>query len=382
MKQMSRTARLETGGPAHEVRSVARACDILKAFRGENEPLRINELVERTGLHKATVSRLVGTLVAAGLLRRGSLGVYSCAIQFVERRRYKIGYASQTENSTFAQEVTSGLRHAAEQAGFEMISLDNRLNAKSAIANAERLVKEKVDLAIEFQTFDAVASVVSSILQKARIPVIAIDVPHPGAVYYGANNYEAGLIAGRALGHWARKNWNGEVDEVLLIEFLSAGRLPQLRLTGALAGIREGLPHFPDSRVVRLEGRDTFRQTLIKVRQYLRTHRQRRVLIAAINDDCALGALRAFEEAGVLKNCAVAGHGAVPEARDELRSARTRLIGSVAFFPEKYGAALIRLTGDILSRRSTQPAVFTEHQLITAQNVDRFYGADPVPMRQ
>lgn len=378
---MSHRIRQELFQSAKQVRSVARACDILKAFRGETAPLRVSDLVDRTGLHKATVSRLAATLQAAGVLCRGPMGQYSSTVQFVEKRLYKIGYASQTENSTFAHEVTSGLRRAAEQAGLEIISLDNRLNAKSAIANAERLVKEKVDLAIEFQTFDAVASVVSSILQKARIPVIAIDVPHPGAIYYGANNYDAGLIAGRALGRWARRHWNGDVDEVLLIEFLSAGRLPQLRLTGALAGIREDLADFPDSRVVRLEGHDTFRQSLIKVRRYLRTHGPRRVLIAAINDDCALGALRAFEEAGALKNCAVAGYGAVLEARNELRSSQTRFIGSVAFFPERYGAALIRLAQDILEHKSTPPAVFTEHQLITAQNVDHFYGADPVPVR-
>ena len=84
-----------------------------------------------------------------------------------------------------------------------------------------------MNIAIEFQTFDAVASVISSILQKARIPVIAIDVPHPGAIYYGANNYDADLIACRALGHWARRHWNGKVDEVLLLEFISAERLLQ-----------------------------------------------------------------------------------------------------------------------------------------------------------
>jgi ribose transport system substrate-binding protein len=379
---MTRSTRQEAVQPGNQVRAVIRACDILRAFRVENETLRVGDLVERTGLHKATVSRLVGTLQAAGLLRRSPTGQYACSVRFLERRRYRIGYASQTENSPFAHEVTSGLRRAAENAGFDIISLDNRLNAKSAIANAERLVKEKVDIAIEFQTFDAVASVVSSILQKARIPVIAIDVPHPGAIYYGANNYDAGLIAGRALGYWARQHWDAAVDQVLLIEFVSAGRLPQLRLTGALAGIREGLPHFPDSRVVRLEGHDTFRQSLIKVRNYVRTHGPRRVLIAAINDDCALGALRAFEEAGVLEHCAVAGHGAVLEARQELRSSQTRFIGSVAFFPERYGSALVRLAQDILAHKSTPPAVFTEHQLITAQNVDRFYGNDPVPMRQ
>ncbi len=379
---MSHRARPESAEPGKQVRSVVRACDILKAFRGENESLRVQDLVERTGLHKATISRLVGTLQAAGVLCRGRTGQYSCRVRFVDRRPYKIGYASQTQNSSFAHEVTSSVRRAAEQAGLEIISLENRLNARSAIANAERLVKEKVDIAIEFQTFDAAASVVSSILQKARIPVIAVDVPHPGAIYYGANNYDAGLIAGRALGHWARRHWHGDVDEVLLIEFPSAGRLPQLRLTGALAGIREGLPDFPDSRVVRLEGQDTFRQSLIKVRHYLRDRGPRKVLMAAINDDCALGALRAFEEAGMLESCAAVGHGAALEARNELRTSQTRFIGSVAFFPEKYGAALIRLAQDILEHKSTLPAVFIEHQLITAQNVDRFYGADPVPVRQ
>jgi ribose transport system substrate-binding protein len=150
-------------------------------------------------------------------------------------------------------------------------------------------------------------------------------------------------------------------------------------LTGALAAIREQLPNLPDSRVVRIEGHDTFRQSLAKVRSYLRTHRPRRVIVAAINDDSALGALRAFEEAGTLENCAVVGHGAVLEARQELRSSQTSFIGSVAFFPERYGAALIRLAQDVLEQKTTPSAVFTEHQLITAQNVDRFYGTDPVP---
>ena len=153
-----------------------------------------------------------------------------------------------------------------------------------------------------------------------------------------------------------------------------------MRLAGALAGIRELLPDFPDARVVRVEGQDTFRQSLMQVRSYLRKKGMGRTLVAAINDACALGALLAFEEAGILDNCAVAGHGAVLEARNELRNARTRLIGSVAFFPERYGAALIRLAQDILEHKSTPPAVFTEHSLITAQNVDRFYGADPVPV--
>jgi ribose transport system substrate-binding protein len=56
--------------------------------------------------------------------------------------------------------------------------------------------------------------------------------------------------------------------------------------------------------------------------------------------------------------------------------ANTRLIASVAFFPEKYGDGLIRLALDILGRKVVPPAVFTGHQVITPENVDHFYPND------
>jgi len=41
--------------------------------------------------------------------------------------------------------------------------------------------------------------VVASRFQDAHIPFIAVDIPHPGAVFFGGNNYLAGRIGGRAL---------------------------------------------------------------------------------------------------------------------------------------------------------------------------------------
>jgi ribose transport system substrate-binding protein len=48
----------------------------------------------------------------------------------------------------------------------------------------------------------------------------------------------------------------------------------------------------------------------------------------------------------------------------------------VAYFPERYGEGLIRLALDLLSSRPVPPAVFTDHTLITAQNVDHYYPND------
>ena len=91
---------------------------------------------------------------------------------------------------------------------------------------------------------------------------------------------------------------------------------------------------------------------------------------------CALAALRAFEEAGAGQHCAVIGQNAIREARNELRRPGTRLIGTVAYFPERYGDELIPLALSMLEHKTVPPASFVKHQLLTPKNVDLVYPLD------
>jgi len=86
-----------------------------------------------------------------------------------------------------------------------------------------------------------------------------------------------------------------------------------------------------------------------------------------------LGALRAFSEVGRSNSCLALGVGAFPEARRELRFPQSRLIGSIATFPERYGDNLIQIALDILHHKQVPPAVYAPIQLITPQNIDKFY---------
>src|SRR5215469_11882894 len=67
---------------------------------------------------------------------------------------------------------------------------------------------------------------------------------------------------------------------------------------------------------------------------------------------------------------------ASPEGRAELRQSKTRFVGSVAYFPERYGENLIRVSLDILNQRPVPPAVFVEHKLVTPGTVDHYYPND------
>ena len=205
------------------------------------------------------------------------------------------------------------------------------------------------------------------------MPLIAIEIPHPNAIYFGANNSQAGLIAGRYLGRWAETNWKGRVDEVVLLGLPMAGARPGSRLTGALVGLREVLPSIDDSQVRTLSGNGQFGASYEVIKQYLRRSRHEHVLISTINDPSALGALAAFKEAGRQKHCAVIGQNASSEAVLEMRNPGTRLIGSVAYFPERYGEQLIALALKILEHRQAPPAIFVKHRLITPHNVHEYY---------
>ena len=166
------------------------------------------------------------------------------------------------------------------------------------------------------------------------------------------------------------------MDQLVLVELPIAGSLLELRLSGLVDGLRAELPRIVETPLVRLNGRGNFEQVLDVLRKYLRRRGPRRTLVGTVNDICALAALRAFEEAGASQQCAVMGQNALREARAELRRPGTRLVGSVAYFPERYGDELIPLALNILQQKPAPAAIFVKHQLLTPRNVDLVYPLD------
>jgi ribose transport system substrate-binding protein len=358
------------------VKSVIHASRALTAFRTSGEALPLREIASRSGLPKSMTFRLLYTLERCGMVDKVGENLYRSAVRPFKQKLYRIGYAAQGTDYQFSREVSVGVERAAAAEGIELISVDNRYNPKIAQRNADVLVREKVDLVIEFQTNEDVAPIVAAKYRDASIPLIALEVPHPGATYFGANNYEAGLIGGRYLGRWAKQMWHGEVDEIVLISLNRAGSLPKMRLTGMLVGMKDACPSLEHCPEMFIDGDGRLGETFEAMRRHLRSNRARRFIIGAINDPSALGALRAFQEAGRIEACAIMGQNASPEGRAELRQKGTRLIGSVAYFPEKYGAEVVRLALDILHRRPVPPAVFVKHQLVTPENVNHVYPND------
>lgn len=363
----------------YKVEAVRRACELLKAFSSDTEILRLRDLVARTSISTTTVFRLIHTLEQQGLVEKVGRNSYRSRVKIGSQPQYRFGYASQGEDCAFAQEWSDSIVQAAHRHRVDLISLDNGFDPDLALRNADALIDAKVDVAIEHQFDEQIAPAIAAKFRSAHIPLIAMGTAHPGATYFGGNNQVAGVMGGRALGRWANRHWNGHVDELILVELAMAGPLLRSRLAGIASGVRETGARVQS--VVRLTGKGQFGGTMELVRRHLRATRSRHILLGAVNDPCALGALSAFEKADWEGEYAVVGQGGAIEARRELRKPNTHLIGTIGYFPETYGESIMSIAHALLRRETGAAAVFTKHQLITAQNVDRLYPNDTLCCR-
>jgi ribose transport system substrate-binding protein len=138
-------------------------------------------------------------------------------------KKLRFGFGGQSVDMPFSVEVTESLKSAAASVGVDLMILDNCYDAATALRNAEEFVKNRVDLVIEFQIEQEAAPVIADKIAAAKIPLIAIDIPHPHATYFGVDNYRVGYEAGEVLAAHALKLWDGKVDWVLGLDLPEAG---------------------------------------------------------------------------------------------------------------------------------------------------------------
>jgi ribose transport system substrate-binding protein len=347
---------------------LSKALDVLELLEQKNAPVTLEDVFQETHISKTSVYRILKTLVHRGYVAQSQTGHY----RLVSRpRRLRFGFAVQSADMPFSMAMAKSVREAAAAAGVEIIELDNRQDPDIAIQNAEKFVEERVDLVLEFQVEEHVAPHVAHIFMKADIPLVAIDVPHPNATYFGVDNFEVGYEAGSLLGSYALRKWKGKTICVLGVGFSEAGSFVQSRITGAFEGIRNKLPALQADRFVRLEGRGMRDPSRKAVAEFLANDcKGQRLLVAAATDTSALGVLDAARQAGREEDFAIVGQDCIPEVIEEMRSGRSALIGSISHEAESYGPRLIQLGIALLRGYTVPPYNYVRHRVVTRETID------------
>ncbi|MCI0389961.1 MAG: substrate-binding domain-containing protein [Acidobacteria bacterium] len=353
---------------------------MLEAVEKASHPLTIQEIVAVTGIQRLAVYRLLSTLEGRGYVLRSDDKRYRATLR---RRRVVVGYAAPLTGNWFRVDLTASIRQAAAQSGLDLLVLDNgEDDSAAALQNAQALVDRRVDVAMFFEPVEAIGYMVAERLMSSGIPFITIERSLQGGIYFGANNYQAGKLAGAALGQFALKHWRGCFDRIVLVEAAQTSTNVQARVSGVLVGLREKLGAFEESSIIHLDGKghqDSSREAMAGLLPRIRPGS--RLLISGFNDLSAVGALEGIRAVGREREVAIVGQNASQEARAEIRKQNSRFIASVAYFPERYGAKLLRLVSAIVNGEQAPPAVYTDHLVLSRENVDKYY-PDPGGARQ
>jgi ribose transport system substrate-binding protein len=294
------------------------------------------------------------------------------------RSQYTIGFANQSETLPFAIDVRRGLEKAVKKmSNIDLVVADNMLDSEQALRVADKMIERNVDLAIECQLDYKTGSLIMDKFQQARLPVIAVDIPMVGATFFGVDNYRSGKMGGTALGKWIQENWAGTFDKLVILVEPRAGSLPESRIQGQLDGLAEVLGPIAEDCQVTIDSGNTRAMTETMMQRTLSVMPTlTKIAVISFNDEAAYGALQAARKANRESNLVIVGQGADRLIHDEIRNPASRIIGSTAFMPEKYGEQLLDMALRILHGELVPPAVYIEHVFINADNINSYYPKD------
>ena len=346
---------------------LSKALDVVELLEQANSPLTLEDVYQKTSISKTSVYRILKTLVHRGYLAQTQGGQY----RLVSRpRRLRFGFAVQSAEMPYSEAVAESVAGAAAASGVELIMLDNKYDPAVAVRNAEEFVAKHVDLVLEFQVEEAAAPRVAHIFKKADIPLVAIDVPHPNATYFGVDNFEVGYEAASVLAQFAQRQWKGRVDRVVGVGFSEAGSFVQNRIAGAFDGIRERFKDLAADRFIQIEGRGLRDASRTAMKDHLKGHKAGdHTLVAAATDSSALGVLDAVRDARLESNFAIVGQDCIPEVLEEMRRPASAIVGSISHEPETYGPRLIQLGIAILRGYTVPPYNYVHHKAVTPETL-------------
>lgn len=346
---------------------LSKALDILEFLQAENRPLTLEAIHQRTKVSKTTVYRVLKTFVHRGYLAQAPDGTYR---YLVRSRKLCFGFAVQSVDMPFSNEVTRSLTEAALAMGVELTVLDNHYDGAKAVQNADALIASGVDLIFECNIVQEVAPLIGDRVAAAKIPLIAIDIPHPNAIFFGVDNYRVGADAGELLANHATEQWGGKVNWVLGLDLPAAGTLVQGRVSGAFEAIRAAHPGLPAESYVRLDGRGQLEQSRKLVGEFLDRHPQdKRILIAAATDSSALGAAAAVRERRRGKQVAIVGQDCIADALAEMRRRDSPMIGTISHETASYGSLLMHLAFDLIKGHAVAPYNYVVHRVVSRAEV-------------
>jgi len=262
-----------------------------------------------------------------------------------------IGYAARNLTNPYWIAAKNGIEDAAEEFGFEVISLDASGDQGRQRSQVEDLIQKDVDalLITSIVTGSSASGAAADAAVKAGIPVIGIDTSAGSprvAVTIRTDQELGGKLAAEQV-----VDLIGGSGKVAVLEGPAGDTNSMLRVGGFKKVIEES----PDIEIVASTPADWNRSKGLTAMQDIMVGNPNIDAVWAANDEMALGAVQALKGAGKLDEVFVGGFDATPDALDSISNGNMSF--SVKQFPYEEGYMGVEIAQKIMNGETFESGV-------------------------
>jgi len=294
--------------------------------------LRLNRRLRRAPLVAVALVGITALAACSGGTTSGGSGTSG------GDKPLKVAFANINNTSTFFNVQTTSMKEAAKTTGYQVSYFDNKSDGQTTLANAQLMVSQKPDLIIEYYGDESVAAATDAVFKRAGIPCITLNVRGTGyCKWFNVSNPDICAQTGQALGMIAdNRGWTGANTTVVLIAANSFGAAVNTCQGFAyveMQKVMKGLAHVDSYKditmtttkvgdtTIQIDGGGLLDNAYKSMSNALSSiPSSRNVVVYAIGDDMAVGAMRAIEQADRTKTTILGGWGNDAEALKELRT--------------------------------------------------------------
>ncbi|HTR81092.1 MAG TPA: substrate-binding domain-containing protein [Bacteroidota bacterium] len=276
-----------------------------------------------------------------------------------------IGVSYQDLQNEFVIRLQDAMRAKAKELNVNLVELDAQGHAERQISHIENFIARNVDAIILNPEDQYGSSPAVDIAVREHKPIVVVNAIvanlDKASAYVGSPDVEAGEIEASEMARLLKGKGN-----VVILQG-PYGHSAEVQRT---KGIQDVLSKFPGIKIVAEQTGNWDRaQALSVMENWLSSGRPIDALIAE-NDEMALGALKAIEDAAKQKEIPVIGIDAIPDALQAV--AEGTLIGTVFQDAQGQGATAVELADKLVKGEKVEHLDYIPFQLVTRANVSHF----------
>lgn len=282
----------------------------------------------------------------------------------------------------FINEGKAAEKMAKSMGASEFQVIDAKMNPDTYLQAIDNVIAQKVDGVITCIPDQKLSKVTVEKLKSANIPVIAADdalQDESGkklAPWVGINAYKIGQTNGEWMANYAKQNGLDKDDKAGVL-YLTMDTVSSCvpRTKGETEKFKEILPSYPDSKIFKADYDGQTDKGFSAAAAIFTAHPDvKKWMIMSANEEGAVGATRALEQAGLDKDSCVIGLGAYL-AKDEFKKSYSAMKAATYFSSDDVGGNSAKLMMDkILNGKDIPMETAVDAKVVTKENYKEVMG--------